>query len=99
MALNMVYASDVVDDAGSVLENIAYRGGLVSKKFLQEELKRLQGYRAADVINVAMVAMGKSPCCKGQATEAQMAMLVERCQKKHEMVLKEIAAKRKAQGK
>ena len=102
MTLNMVYASDVIEDAIEVLQNVDYRGGMAPTSFLQGEVQRLrqQGRRAADAVNVALVAMDKKATVTGaQATEAQMATLVARLQREQPNLLASIKRKRAEKGK
>ncbi len=99
MALNLNYTSEIMYDVRSVLFNIKERGGAVPGSFLNAELNRLQGSRAADVLNIAMVAIGKKECTQGQATPAQMEVLVARAQKESADLVSEIAQLRAAKGK
>ncbi len=99
MALNMNYSADILYNVRTVLENIKARGGLTPGKFLEAELTRLRGERAADTLNIACAAIGRSLPLVGQATEAQMAVLVERAKQQNVELLREIATLRAAKGK
>ncbi len=102
VTLNMVYASDVIEDAIEVLQNVDYRGGMAPVSFLQGEVQRLrqQGRRAADAVNVALVAMGKKATVTGaQSTEAQMTALVARLQREQPNLIASIKWKRAEKGK
>jgi hypothetical protein len=99
VSLNMNYASDVLANVTDVLWNIKKRGGLVNSMFLLAEQQRMQGQRAEDSINIALLSMGKKSAFEGQATEAQMSVLVERTKRNNGLLLHEIAVLRAQKGK
>lgn len=94
-----LYSHEVQYNVTSVLYSIKERGGLVSSKFIAAEARRLQGEYAADVINIALLAMGKPAAFEGVASEKQMSIFVEQAKKQNELLLSQIAQLRAAKGK
>lgn len=94
-----LYSDVVLENVTSVLWNVKERGGLASNKFLATEFQRLQGSWPTDTINIALMAMGRTPAAQGVASEKQMSIFVEQAKRQNEGLLLEIARLRAAKGK
>lgn len=94
-----LYSDQVQWNVTSVLTNIKERGGLAGTKFLQSEYQRLRGEWSADVINIAMLCIGRSIAFEGVASEKQMSIFVEKAKQQNAILLRQIAKLRAAKGK
>lgn len=94
-----LYSDQVQWNVTSVLANIKERGGLASSKFLQAEYQRLIGEWPADVINIAMLCIGRGIAFEGKASEKQMEIFVEQATQRNAILLRQIAELRAAKGK
>lgn len=91
MSNAMRYQSEIQYSVNEVLCRIRDNGGKAPGSLVKAEYARLQGQRAAIVVNVALLAMGR-PMAYGNdgVTEDERALLVERAKQQHGLVLHEI---------
>lgn len=94
-----LYSDQVQWNVTSILANIYERGGLAGTKFLQSEYQRLLGEWPADVINIAMLCIGRDIAFEGVASEKQMSIFVEQAKQHNAILLRKIAELRAAKGK
>ena len=94
-----LYSDQVQWNVTSVLTNIHERGGLAGTKFLQSEYLRLRGEWPADVINIAMLCIGRGVAFEGVASEKQMSIFVEQAKQRNAITIRKIAALRAVKGK
>ncbi len=97
MSNAMRYQSEIQDDVRDVLCHVRDRGGKVPGSFVQAEYVKLQGSRAAIVVNVALLAMGKGIAYGNDGlTDRERDTLVERAKQANQDVLAAIKKLRDA---
>jgi len=95
-----LYSDEVLYSVRDVLLRVRDNQGQASTKFWQNEARQLQGSWGTDVCNIARQAMGRSGLIfEGKASEAQMAIFVEKAKQQCGDVLREINVLRERQGK
>jgi hypothetical protein len=88
MSNAMRYQSEIQYDVRNVLCHVRDRGGKVPGSFVQAEYARLQGSRAAIVVNVALLALGKNIAYGNDGvTDEERSTLVERATQANQDVL------------
>lgn len=97
MSNAMRYQDKIQYEVRDVLCHVRDRGGKVPSSFVQAEYARLQGQRAAIVVNVALMAMGKGIAYQNDGvTDSERRTLVERAKQANQDVLVAIKKMREA---
>jgi hypothetical protein len=96
----MNYLPEVLANIASVLARIEANEGKITGKFLKSEIERLKGQWAPEVINVALMALGREAAVSGMvASEGQVGALVKMAQKDHAYIISKIKSLREAREK
>jgi butyrate kinase len=93
----MNYIPEIMNNVAGVLSRIEGQEGKITSKLLRAEVERLKGQWASEVINVALIALGREAAVSGMvASPAQVSALVKMAQKNNEPIIGKIKVMREA---